>query len=86
MYLTVVGRKKENIYEVNEKTVASDELLIELGAKLIKKNVKFSGFGGDAVGNLYRVNFLLNDLIYIDMLIVATEMDNLQCLISRSGF
>ncbi len=59
--------------------VASDELLMGLGARLIKKDVKFSGFGGDAAGNLYRVNFVLNDLIYIDMPVVAKEMDNLQC-------
>lgn len=32
--------------------VASDELLMGLGARLIKKDVKFSGFGGDAAGNL----------------------------------
>ncbi len=35
--------------------VASDELLMELDVRLIKKNVKFSG---GAAGNLYRVNFL----------------------------
>lgn len=59
--------------------VASDDLLMGLGARLIKKNVKFSGFGGDASGNLYRVNFMLDDLIYIDMPIVAKEMEKLQC-------
>lgn len=59
--------------------VASDGLLESLGARLVKKDVKFSGFGGDTAGNLYRINFVLSGLIYVDMPIVVKEMENLQC-------
>lgn len=43
-------------------------------AKLLKRNVIFSGFGGKAKGDLYRVNFELNGIYYIDMPIIASEI------------
>lgn len=58
---------------------ANGEILQELGAKLIKKNVSFGGFGGDAEGALYRVDFYLGNLIFKDMPIVATSMQDLNC-------
>ncbi len=55
--------------------VASGGLLESLGARLVKKGVRFSGFGGDTAGSLYRVNFVLNGLIYVDMLLRCTSKD-----------
>ncbi|MCM1125762.1 MAG: hypothetical protein NC429_04760 [Lachnospiraceae bacterium] len=59
------------IWSINE-----DILIEELGAVLIKKNVTFGGFGGEAQGNLYKVNFELNGMRYIDMPIVASKLIN----------
>lgn len=59
---------------------ASENILIhKLGAKLIKKDVSFGGFGGEARGTLYRVNFKLHNLIFLDMPIIATNMQDLNC-------
>ena len=57
----------------------SESLLVKLGAKLERESVNFSGFGGETSGSLYRVNFSLNGLQYIDMPIVAKPMENLNC-------
>lgn len=55
----------------------SEKILEEkLGAVLIKRNIKFSGFGGETQGNLYRVNFELNGLHYLNMPIVASKLNN----------
>lgn len=48
----------------------------KLGAVLIKRNIKFSDFGGETQGNLYRVNFELNGLYYLNMPIVASKLNN----------
>lgn len=53
--------------------------LIRLGAKLEKKNISFNGFGGETKGHLYRINFSLNNLQYIDMPIVVKPMNDLNC-------
>lgn len=45
----------------------------DLNAKLVKKNVSFTGFGGIATGNLYRVMFELGDLIFPSLPIVANN-------------
>ena len=55
----------------------SEKLLVELGATLIKKKVSFNGFGGDAVGSLYRLDFRLGDYYYPNMPIVATVDDTI---------
>lgn len=55
---------------------AGDELEQIFNAKLIKKGISFSGFGGEAKGDLYRVNFKFDKLYYIDMPIVASELQN----------
>lgn len=57
----------------------TDNDLIEIGATLERKNVSFGGFGGEAVGNQYRINFKLGDIIYVDMPIIAKEMSDLSC-------
>lgn len=56
-----------------------EPLLVKLGARLEKENVSFSGFGGETNGNLYRIDFTLNGLQYIDMPIVAKSMNDLNC-------
>lgn len=57
----------------------SESLLIKLGGRLEKHNVPFSGFGGMTYGHLYRINFNLNGLQYIDMPIVVKPMNDLNC-------
>lgn len=63
----------------------SETLLEKLGGKLQKNNVSFSGFGGKTYGHLYRINFNLNGLQYIDMPIVVKPMENLNCHIILSA-
>ena len=53
--------------------------LLSLGAVLEEKNIPFSGFGGQTYGDLYKVDFKLGNLIYKDMPVIATRMDNLNC-------
>lgn len=53
---------------------SEDILVKKLGAVLVKKDVIFGGFGGKTHGNLYRVNFELNGIYYIDMPIVASKL------------
>lgn len=51
-----------------------EEILVsDLGAKLIKKDVPFSGFGGTTYGNLYQVTLEVGDLIFPNMHIVANN-------------
>lgn len=53
----------------------SEDILQEkLGAVLVKKGIKFGGFGGEAQGNLYRVHFEMNGLHYLDMPIIASRL------------
>lgn len=57
----------------------NEALLLRLGARLIRKNVAFSGFGGKTCGSLYRVNFSLYGLQYPNMPIVAKPTNDLNC-------
>ena len=58
----------------------SDTILCKLDAELIKEEVvSFGGFGGKAFGKLYKVNFLFDKLMFIDMPIVVTQMQSLNC-------
>lgn len=50
-----------------------DILVSDLGAKLIKKNVPFTGFGGTTFGNLYQVTLEVGDLTFPNMHIVANS-------------
>lgn len=63
----------------------SAALLERLGGKLQKSNVSFSEFGGKTYGHLYKINFNLNGLQYIDMPIVIKPMENLNCHIILSA-
>lgn len=63
----------------------SESLLIKLGGKLERNNISFSGFGGKTDGHLYRVNFNLNGLQYIDMPVVVKPMNDLNCHIILSA-
>lgn len=67
---------------------SEDILVKKLGAVLIKKDIAFGGFGGKARGNLYRVNFELNSIYYIDMPIIASELKgiNWHIIISATMF
>ena len=58
---------------------STDNSLIEIGATLERKDVSFGGFGGEAVGNQYRINFKLGNIIYVDMPIIAKQMNDLSC-------
>lgn len=44
-----------------------------LGAELLAKDVTFTGFGGTAVGNLYRVSLEIGGLVYPNMVIIANH-------------
>ena len=53
--------------------------LEKIGGIKIKSNVSFGGFGGKAIGNLYRMKyFQLGDLIFPNMNIIAQKI-NLPC-------
>mgnify|MGYP002510937677 CR=1 FL=1 len=54
--------------------VGGEETLIGgLGAELVKKNISFTGFGGTAYGNLYKVTIQVGDLYYPNMHIIASN-------------
>lgn len=51
---------------------ADERILAKAGGTLEKGNVRFSGFGGETVGNLYCLDsFIIGDLIYPNMSIIA---------------
>lgn len=51
---------------------APEEALISIGAAKIKENVKFSGFGGETYGNLYRLKSVsIGKLIFPEMAIIS---------------
>lgn len=49
------------------------ELLEAMGAKICKKNVLFSGFGGNVYGDIYTFTLRLGNLIYPEMHIMSCE-------------
>lgn len=53
----------------------SEALLKELGATLEIENVTFGSFGGQTVGNLYRLDFELGEYLYPNMPIIASSDD-----------
>lgn len=57
-------------------------------AKLQKRDVAFRGFGGEAKGDLYRVNFEMNGLHYPNIPIIASEIEgtNWNMLLSATMF
>lgn len=50
-----------------------DVLVDKMGAELVSKNVSFTGFGGTATGNLYKVSLQVGELYYPNMSIVANQ-------------
>lgn len=50
-----------------------DVLVEKLGAELVAKKVLFTGFGGQASGNLYRVTLRVGELIYPNMVLIAND-------------
>ncbi len=51
-----------------------EDILVEnLGASLITKDVSFSGFGGEARGNLYKVSLNVGELYYPNMTIIVNQ-------------
>lgn len=55
----------------------SRELLEALGAKMCKRNVLFSGFGGNAYGDIYTFTLRLGRLVYPEMHIMACENNDI---------
>ena len=54
--------------------VGGERVLSEgLGAELVSKNISFTGFGGIAYGNLYKVTIQVGDLMYPNMHIIASD-------------
>ena len=54
--------------------VGGETVLSEgLSAELVRKNISFTGFGGIAYGNLYKVTIQVGDLMYPNMHIVASD-------------
>ena len=52
-----------------------EDILVEnLGASLITKDVSFSGFGGEARGNLYKVSLNVGELYYPNMTIIVNQV------------
>lgn len=45
----------------------------ELGAELVKEDISFTGFGGAAYGNLYKVTLQIGELLYPHMHIIANS-------------
>ena len=55
--------------------VDEEKALIKLGAECIKENVTFGGFGGEAVGNLYRLPyFKIGELIFPGLPVISCEV------------
>lgn len=55
----------------------SSDLLEEIGAEFVKSDVLFGGFGGNAVGDLYKITLKLGNIIYPNMHIIACENNNI---------
>ncbi len=53
------------------------DLLEALGAKICKRNVLFSGFGGNVSGDIYTFTLQLGNLIYPEMHIMACENNDI---------
>ena len=55
--------------------VDEEKALIKLGAECIKEKVTFDGFGGEAVGNLYRLPyFRIGELIFPDLPVISCKV------------
>lgn len=68
--------------------VAEEKTLEKLGAELVKGSVKFGGFGGEAVGKLYRLPFFkIGELIFPGLPIISCRVNApCQMILSASMF
>ena len=56
--------------------VDEEKALVKLGAECIKKDVTFGGFGGKAIGNLYRLPvFQIGDLVYPGLPVISCQVE-----------
>ncbi len=55
--------------------VDEEKALEKLGAECIKQNVTFGGFGGEAIGNLYRLPyFKIGELIFPGLPVISCKV------------
>lgn len=55
--------------------IAEEETLEKLGAKCVEKYVQFGGFGGETIGNLYRLPyFKIGSLVFPNFPIIASRI------------
>lgn len=52
-------------------------LLVQMGAKLLRKNVAFSGFGGKACGDIYTITLNMGEILFPNMHIMAAPDDRI---------
>lgn len=52
-------------------------LLVQPGAKLLKKNTAFSGLGGKTYGDIYTITLNLGDILFPNMHIMAAPDDRI---------
>lgn len=55
----------------------SPHLLVQMGAKLLMKNVGFSGFGGKTYGDLYTITLNMGEIIFPNMHIMVSPDDTI---------
>ena len=67
---------------------ASEDALKELGGKLVKDDISFTGFGGSVNAKLYELTVSLEKIIYPNMHLIYCEDDNIPgyLLISATMF
>lgn len=59
--------------------IEDESILKELDAVLLMENVEFGGFGGKAIGNLYRIPMLkVGELLFPDFHMISCKL-NLPC-------
>ena len=56
---------------------ASEAALRELGGKLIKDDISFTGFGGSVNAKLYELTVTLGKIIYPNMHLIYSEDENI---------
>lgn len=68
--------------------VDEEKALIKLGAECIKEKVTFGGFGGEAVGNLYRLPFFkIGELVFPWLPVISCRVNApCQMILSASMF
>lgn len=69
---------------------ANENILKKAGGELVQTGVRFKGFGGETVGNLYKLNvFTIGELMFPNMSIIAcSDLDKVpfQLILSATMF